>query len=67
MIDAGGTPPAFTRQMEQLLAASDTDRHLTVLFQTAYLRNSGHHLFLGYSRPLASAIDDLLGGDRDVT
>ena len=67
VIDAGASAPPFSRQMEQLLRASDADRHLTVLFQPAYLRNQGHHLFRGYSHPLGDAIDLLLGSNSDVS
>lgn len=61
VIDMAGTPPPLRREMESLIAASDADRHATLLFAPSYLFADGRSLFTGPAERLASLLDWFFG------
>ncbi|MEM1305699.1 MAG: hypothetical protein AAGG46_12430, partial [Planctomycetota bacterium] len=56
VLDAGGAPPPLRREMEQIVAASDADRHASLLVAPSFLFTSGRSLFLGDTAALRSPL-----------
>ncbi len=63
VIEANGSPPPLRREMEQLVAASDSNRHLTFLAAPSSLFNQQTHFFRGPLQKLREPTAWLLGGE----
>jgi hypothetical protein len=61
MLDLGGASPPLRRDMEQLVAASDRDRHVTLMFAPNYLAADGKSVFDGLGERLKAPLEWLLG------
>ena len=56
-----GNPPPLRRDMERLLAHTDDERHVTMLFAPNYLASDGHTIFSGFADRLEDPLDWFLG------
>ncbi len=56
-----GAPPPLRRDIEQLLATSDADRHVTLLVAPNYLFSEGEKIFAGMASRLRNPMDQFLG------
>lgn len=62
VIPAGDTAPAMSRDLEELLAASDRDRDLTILASPGILQTASRDWFPGHAARLRGALDWFLSG-----
>lgn len=61
VIDLAGSAPPLRRDMEQLVAASDADRHVTVLLAPNYLAADGKTFYAGVAGRLEEPLHWLFG------
>jgi serine/threonine protein kinase len=66
VIDQQGSAPLLVRHMEELVATSDADRHISAFFLPVYLQSRGDDLFVGHTRAVASPVGNLLGKPGEV-
>ncbi|MEM6798388.1 MAG: hypothetical protein AAF589_02645 [Planctomycetota bacterium] len=59
-VEAGGAAPPLSREMEQLLAASDADRHASLLVAPGFLFGDGKRVFSGDVSALRSPVFEQL-------
>lgn len=63
IIDLAGQPPALRRDIERLIAGTDSNRQFTVVLAPNALFSEGQHLFSGELAPLRSALFWFLGDE----
>ncbi len=56
-------PPPLPRDLQRLVDCTDADRIATLLFPTNFFRAGGNELLQGTAKPLASALQQIVGGD----
>jgi eukaryotic-like serine/threonine-protein kinase len=67
VIPAGNDPPALTRELETLLAASDADRDLTILASPSILLTGSKAWLPGVSARLRLPLEQFLAGNGSAT
>ncbi len=63
IIDLAGDPPLLRRDVERLLAHTDADRHVTVIFAPNFLFSDGRRLFDGQMAGLRDPLFWFLGDE----
>lgn len=63
IIDLAGQPPPLRRDVERLLAHTDSDRHITILFAPNSLFREGGSIFDGPMSPLREPLEWFLGDE----
>jgi hypothetical protein len=63
IIDLNGSPPPLRRDMERLVAHTDSDRHLTILFAPPSLFTEGQSMFRGEMARLREPLFWFLGDE----
>ena len=56
LLDTGGEPPPLRREMEQLIEASDRDRHASLILAPSFLFTGGKSLFSGSTSALRDPV-----------
>jgi hypothetical protein len=63
IIDLDGNPPPLRRDMERLVAHTDADRHVTILFAPTWLFSEGQSMFTGQMAGLREPLFWFLGDE----
>jgi len=63
LIENGGAPPPFSRDLQRLLRQTDANRTATLLFSSKFLQASGSELLSGPGKELLEVFFGIVGND----